>query len=255
MSKFVDKLQDISKFSISPIGFRPPTSESKKSTMLLVAGLLGADAEKAKVVAAVHTDAVLILDQGHSPKDIKQMINIFGDIPLGVLIKDKNEENMDELASSGLDFVVFDIKVPTAVLHKEGIGKFLMIEDSLDHDLVRAINSLDIDGVFIDRTEESFVTVEHLLVYQRFIELLEKPIIITLPSLMTSADLGNLWQSGVDGIVSPPVQPTEALAELRKMTAALPRRVKRRRSKSGVILPRYGADTAIEEAEEEEEDI
>ncbi len=255
MSKFVDKLQSLSKSSASPIGFHP-SAESKSLVLLLVAGLSGAKVKEAKVVADVNADAGLILDQSSSTKIVRQMVEAASDVPLGVFVKDISEEKVNELVGLGCDFVVFDIKVAAAVLQKEGVGKILMIEPSLDQGFVRAINSLDVDGVLISsRGEDAFVAVEHLLVYRRFVELLEKPVMITLPSLVTRAELGNLWQAGVDGIVVPPAQSVEALAELKRMIDDLPRGARGRRGKIGVILPHYGGVVATEEDEEQEEEI
>jgi hypothetical protein len=169
-------------------------------------------------------------------------------------VKGMSEEKINELASLGSDFVVFDIRVPAAVLHKEEVGKFLMIEPSLDQGFARAINSLEVDGVFINnKDEDSFVAVEHLLVCRRFVELLEKPVIMALPSLATKAELTSLWQAGVDGVVAPSTQSVETLAELKKMIGDLPRVARGRRAKAGVKLPHYGGFVASEEDEEQEE--
>jgi hypothetical protein len=254
MSKFVDKLQSLSKSSITPIGFHPSVSELKSPVMLLIAGLSGTQVKEAKIVADVNADAGLILSEGPSAKVVKQMVEAVGNIPLGVFVRGMSEEKINELVSVGCDFVVFDIKIPAAVLHKEGVGKFLMIEPSLDQGLVRAINSLEVDGVFISsRGGDSFVAVEHLLVCRRFVELLEKPVMITLPSLVTKAELTNLWQVGVDGVVAPSTQSVEALAELKKMIGDLPRGARGRRAKAGVVLPHYGGGVVEEEDEEQEE--
>jgi hypothetical protein len=255
VSKFVDKLQSLSKSSASPIGFRP-SAESKSSVLLLIAGLSGKKVEEAKVIADVNADAALIFDQSCSAKIVGQMVEAAGDVPLGMFVRDVSEEKINELVGSGCDFVVFDIKVAAEVLHKDGVGKILMIEPSLDQGFVRAINSLDVDGVLVsDEGEGSFVAVEHLLVCRRFVELLEKPVMITLPSSVTSAELGNLWQAGVDAIVVPPAQSVEALAELKKMIEALPRGTRGRRGKVGVVLPHYGGGVAMEEDEEQEEEV
>jgi hypothetical protein len=197
---------------------------------------------------------VLILDEDPSARIAKQMVEAVGDVPLGVFVKGMSEEKINELASLGCDFVVFDIRVPAVVLHKEEVGKFLMIEPSLDQGFVRAINSLEVDGVFISsRGEDSFVAVEHLLVCRRFVELLEKPVIMALPSLVTKAELTSLWQAGVDGVVAPSTQSVETLAELKKMIGDLPRGARGRRAKAGAMLPHYGGFVAGEEDEEQEE--
>jgi len=222
--------------------------------MLLIVGLSETQVKEAKIVADINADAGLILSEGLSAKVVKQMVEAVGNVPLGVFVKGMSEEKINELASVGCDFVVFDIRMPAAVLHKEGMGKFLMIEPSLDQGLVRAINSLEVDGVFISsRGGDSFVAVEHLLVCRRFVELLEKPVMITLPSLVTKTVLTNLWQVGVDGVVVPSTQSVEALTELKKMTSDLPRGARGRRAKAGVVLPHYGGGVAGEEDEEQEE--
>jgi hypothetical protein len=254
MSKFADKLQSLSKSSTMPIGFHPSASELKKPSMLLIVGLSGTQVKEAKIVADVNADAGLILSEGTSAKVVKQMVEAVGDIPLGVFMKGVSEEKINELTSVGCDFVVFDIKIPATILHKESMGKFLMIEPSLDQGLVRAINSLEVDGVFISsRGGDSFVAVEHLLICRRFVELLEKPVMIALPSLVTKTVLTNLWQVGVDGVVVSSTQPVEALAELKKMISDLPRGARGRRAKAGALLPHYGGGVAEEEDEEQEE--
>jgi hypothetical protein len=254
MSQFVDKLQSLSKSSTTPIGFHPSVSELKSPAMLLIAGLSGTQVKEAKIVADANADAGLILSEVPNAKVVKQMIETVGDVPLGVFVKGMSEEKINEVASLGCDFVVFDIRIPATVLHKEGVGKILVIEPSLDQGFVRAINSLEVDGVFISgRGGESFVAVEHLLVCRRFVELLEKPVMITLPSLVTKADLTSLWQAGVDGVVAPSTHSVEALAELKKMIGNVPRGARGRRAKTGVILPRYGGGVVEEEDEEQEE--
>lgn len=256
MSKFVDKLQSLSKSSTTPIGFHPSVAELKSPAMLLIAGLSETQVKEAKIVADVNADAGLILSEGPSAKIVKQVVEAVGNVPLGVFVKGMSEEKINELASVGCDFVVFDIKIAAAVLSKKEVGKFLMIEPSLDQGLVRAINSLEVDGVFINsRDGDSFVAVEHLLVCRRFVELLEKPVMISLPSLVTKAALTSLWQAGIDGVVAPSTESVEALAELKKMIGDLPRGARGRRSKAGVVLPHYGGSVAGEEEDEEEEEV
>lgn len=222
--------------------------------MLLIAGLSGTQVKEAKILADVNADAGLILSEGPSAKVVKQMVEAAGDVPLGVFVKGTSEKEVNELTSLGCDFVVFDIKATAEVLHKEGVGKFLMIEPSLDQGLVRAINSLEVDGVFISsRGGDSSVAVEHLLVCRRFVELLEKPVIMALSSAVTKAELTSLWQVGIDGVVAPSTHSVEALAELKKMISDLPRGARGRRAKAGVVLPHYGGGVAEEEDEEQEE--
>jgi len=253
MSKFVDKLQSLSKSSTTPIGFHPSVSELKSPAMLLIARLSGTQVKEAKIVADANADAGLILHEDPSARVVKQIVEAVGNVPLGIFMKGTSEEKINELTNLGCDFVVFDIKTAAAVLHKKEVGKILMIEPSLDQGLVRAINSLEVDGVFISSGGgDPFVAVEHLLVCRRFIELLEQPVITALPSLVTKAELTSLWQAGVDGVVTLPTQSFEALAELKKMMGDLSRGARGRRTKAGVILPHYGSGETEEDEEQEE---
>jgi hypothetical protein len=175
-----------------------------------------------------------------------------GNVPLGVFVKGMSEKEIDEIVSLGCDFVVFDIGGAAAILRKRKLGKFLMIEPSLDQGLVRAINSFEVDGVLTSGGGGSVMTVERLLVCRRFVELLEKPVIMTLPSLASKEELTSLWQAGVDGVVAPSTQSTEALGELKRMIGDLPGRARGRRTKADVALPRYAGGMVGEEDEQEE---
>ena len=252
MSKFADKLRSLSKSSPTPIGFHPAISEVRGPAMLLIVGLSGTQVKEAKTVADV--DAALIVSGGPDAKTIRQLVEAAGKVPLGVFVKGMNEREIDGVVSSGCDFVVFDTKGGAAILGRKEVGRFLMIEPSLDQGLVRAVNDFDVDGVLLGAPKDSLMTVEHLLVCRRLVELLEKPVTITLPSLATKEELTSVWQAGVDGVVAPSGESAETLAELKRMIGDLPREAKRRRNKASAMLPHYGGAVGKEEEEEEDED-
>jgi hypothetical protein len=251
MSKFVDRLQSVSKSSTASIGFHPSVSEAKSAAMLLIVGLSGAQVKEAKIVADVNADAGLIMGEGIGARPIGEVVQAMSDVPVGVFVKGMREKEIDELASLGCDFVVFDIRGAAVILGKKEVGKVLMIEPALDQGLVRAANSFEIDGVLINGGADSGMAVEHLLVCRRFVELLEKPVIMTLPSLPAKDELTSLWQAGADGVVTPSTQSAETLAEFKKMIGDLPRRVRGRRTGGGVVLPHYGGGVVGEEDEQE----
>jgi hypothetical protein len=248
MSSFAEKLRNLSKSSASPIGFRPSVRETKGPTMLLVVELLGAEPKEARILTDVKADAGLILGEVPGAKVFKQMVEAAGDVPVGAAVKGAGEQELDGVVGAGCDFVVFDIGMRAGALRKEGVGKFLIIERSLDQGLVRAINSLEVDGALITGKEgNSFLAVEHLLVCRRFVELLEKPVITQLPSEITKADLTSLWEVGIDGVIAPADYSGETLTELRNMLSDLPKRSRGRRAKGGAVLPRYGTNVTEEE--------
>jgi len=238
------------------MGFHTAVSEVKSPAMLLVVGLSGTQVQEAKVVTEVGADAALIVSEGISAKAVRQVMEAVGDVPLGVFVKGMNEKEVDELVALGCDFVVFDVKTAAGILSKKEVGKFLSIDPSLDQGLVRAVNRFEVDGVFISaRGGDSFVALEHLLVCRRLVELLEKPVMVALPSLATKEELTSLWQGGVDGVVTPLRQSAQALAELKKTIVDLPRGARGGRPKADVMLPRYGEGVVGDEDEEQEEKL
>lgn len=252
MSKLADKLRSLSESSGAPIGFHPARSEASSPSMLFVVGLSGTQVKEAAILCDLAADAGLIVSEDTDVRAVRQVVEAVGDVPIGVLVKGMPGKGLDELVGLGCDFVVFHIGEAAGILAKKGIGKFLMIEPSLDQGLVRAINSFEVDGVLVGGGD-SVITVERLLVCRRFVELLEKPVIIRLPSLVTKEELVSMWQGGVDGVVSASTQSTQALAELKRMLSDLPKRTRNTRPAGGVMLPRPGGDMVGEEDGQEEE--
>jgi hypothetical protein len=151
--------------------------------------------------------------------------------------------------------VVFGLRMPVEAVSKEGPGRIIKIDPSLDQGLARAINvlPLQVDGVLVDG-EEPLITIERLLIYRRFAELLDKPLLVTLGSSVTGDELRSLYEVGVNGVVLPQGLPAEAFADLKKTIAGLPKTVKRR-TRAAAVLPRLGGQLEGEAEEEEEEEV
>jgi hypothetical protein len=112
---------------------------------------------------------------------------------------------------------------------------------------------LEIDGVLVTGDEPA-ITIERLLIYQRFTELLNKPLLITLSSTITADELSGLFKAGVNGLVLPETLSAEVFASLKKSAGGLSHTAKRK-TKAAAILPRVSGELETEAEEEEEEDI
>lgn len=254
MSKFAEQLRRTYLGSAAPIGFRK-SAEKGIPPLLIIADLTKANLAEAKAIAGTEIDAVVVGSDGVGVKSFGQLVQAFGDIPLGLFLESADKEEIAKFVELGSDFVVFDLKTPLEVVNKEGLGKIIKIEPSLDQGLVRTINALplQVDGVLV-AGEESLITVERLLICQRFAELLDKPLLVTLGSSIVGGDIESLCEAGVNGLVLPQGLPVEELADLKKMVATLSRAVKRK-AKSVALLPRLGGELEAEVGEDEEEEI
>ena len=158
MSKLVDKLCRFSKPS-PQMGFRRASSESAAPTMLLIAGISEGDVTGAKAVASSDVDAGLIFEQIEMG-NLGQMTEAAGSIPMGVFLGEGNSDKVAEIATSGCDFVVFDVKAPVEILEIKELGKFLAVEMSSGYDLIRPIGELEVDGVILVN-REPVLAIEH----------------------------------------------------------------------------------------------
>jgi hypothetical protein len=251
MSNFTNKLQRVYRSSTPSIGFRR-SADAGSPPLLIIAKLSKPTVKEARAMAGADIDAGIINGESVDSESLGKLATAMGDIPLGLFLEGANQEETVEVADSGCDFVIFGLKTPLKAVKKEGIGKILQIEPSLDHSLAKAINELElpVDGVLV-AGEESSVTIERLLIYQRFAELLDRPLLVALGSSVTSGELSSLYEAGVNGVVLPEGLAAETLTELKKTIDSLPKRVKRK-AKGVPLLPQFGGEP---EAEAEEEDI
>jgi len=251
MSKFVDRLQGVSKASSAPLGFHTGGGKASQSGLLLIGGLSGTDTGEARILADSGVDAGLVLAQGSGLKMVEEMVGAMDGVPLGVLLGVGDGGKMAGLAKAGCDFVVFDVKMPIAALQEKNMGRFLKVEAALDYSLFRAMSELDVDGLVVSAEGEGAITFEQLLTYRRLVGLAGKPLVLSLSALTTDGELTGLWKAGIDGIV---IHPSSVLADLKTMVQRLPKRAERQRARPEVVLPRHSRDIGVEEEEEDEEE-
>lgn len=243
MSQFIDRLKQALEGG-PPMGFRAAAAPSKPR-MLLVAAVARADSGRLADIAA-GADAGLLsiasLDTG--AEEIKQVSQAMPDIPWGGWLKELSGEGVGEL---GADFVVFTSE--TLLFAEEKTGKVLEVEPWLEPGLLKAVDSLPVDAVFIANEKEK-LTWGDLMFFQRCTNILNKPLLVKLAPEVTAAELGTLWEVGVRGIV---VQ-TKAegkITEIRQTLEKLPPSAGGRK-KAGPLLSRMGGEATEETAEEEE---
>jgi hypothetical protein len=254
MSKFAEKLERVYRGTAPPLGFRKST-EAETSPLLFVANLTKTGVADANTLSTAGIDAAIVGGKGISAKSCGELTKALGDVPLGFFLDTTEKDAIAKSIDLGCDFVVFGLKTPLEAVNRGGLGRVLRIEATLEPGLVRAVNAipLEIDGVMITGDEPA-ITIERLLIYQRFTELLNKPLLVSLSAMITADELGGLFKAGINGLLLPEAVPVEAFAGLKASTAGLSRTAKRKTG-AAAILPRVSGELEAEVEEEEEEDI
>ena len=263
MSRFIDKLNQLSRTESQPIGFMTAQPASPKPKMQLVASLAQENVDQLADCGA-GADAVLlrISKPGPGAKTLQKISQAVPDIPWGGWLPGGGQGKIKQITRVGGDFVVFPAtNTPLAILQDDEVGKILEIEVSLGEGFVRAANELPIDAVLIagEQKEDYFLTWQHLILFRRFADLLTKSLLVSVPSNVTAGELQALWEAGVAGVVIEVTsrQPKDGVKELRRVIDKLVLPSPYKREKAEPLVPRISTETGkatTEEEEGEEED-
>ncbi|MFC1897575.1 hypothetical protein ACFLX8_03305 [Chloroflexota bacterium] len=259
MSRFIDKLNQVSQVVPQSIGFGKAQPVSEKPKILLIANLTEASAGSlADYTVGADAKLLHIPKLSSGAKNLKEISQTAPNVPWGGWLKDISKNKMKQMVEAGCDFAVFPAaNTPLALLQNDEIGKILEVETSLSEGLLRAINELPIDAVLItaEQKREYFLTWHHLMLFQRSADLLTKPLLTSIPPNVTANELQALWEAGVDGIVIEvgTGQPVDRLKKLRQVIDKLAFPSRHKRGKAEVLLPHIDRETSMVTEEEEEE--
>ena len=260
MSRFIDKLNRLSRAESQPIGFRMTQAAPPTPKIQLVVTLAQESVESlADYVAGADAGLLRISKTSSGARSLQKISKLMPDIPWGGWLVGSGPGGIKQITGAGYDFVVFPAgDTPLAMLQNDEVGKILEVEASLGEGLLRAVNELPVDAVLIagEQREGHFLTWQHLMLFQRFADLLTKPLLVSVPSNVTAGELQALWEAGADSVVVEirAGQPQDRLKELRQVIDKLVFPSPRRRQKLEPLLPRTGRDTNVVSVEEEEEE-
>jgi len=255
MSRFIDKLKQALLAVPQPMGFKAIPA-SLKPRMLLVASLAEANVESlADYVAGADAGLLPISKLSSGVKTLKETSQAVPGIPWGGWLRNIGNREIEQMAKVGYDFVVFPaVTTPLAIVQNEKVGKILEVETSLSEGLLKAIDELPVDAVLIGGEKKEGLTWHHLMLFQRFADLLTKPLLASIPAKVTTNELQALWEAGVSGVIVEVGvgQPVDRVSELRQAIDKLVFPSQRKRGKAEALLPYIGSerDTVAEEEEE-----
>ncbi|MFH1639967.1 MAG: hypothetical protein ABIB93_06660 [Chloroflexota bacterium] len=256
MSVFIDRLKEIGRVAPQHMGFGKEIPPAQKPKIALVASIAPVNAQD-MASGIVGADAALLnlsrLAQGQTLGEISRVMT---DIPWGVRVQSGDPEKIEELSRSGCDFVVFQAdKMPLSLVQYEKLGKILEVGTSLPDGLLRAINQIQVDAVFL-RSEDkpSSLTWHDLMFFRHFADLLSKPLLVMASKEISSEELLVLWETGVDIVVVPVEEAGRTVKELHEQIDGLTFSRKRQEKRQEAILPAFSRNAFREEEEEEEDE-
>ena len=261
MSKFLDRMEQISRGMQTPLGFGVARPE-KVPGMALV-GLITSDySTGVSAVAELAPDAALVAgDAGQaSISELAQPLD--SKLPWGVRATSMTQEEAQAYQESGCDMLAFPLEgTPVAAVATDEIARILCIHPDMEERELRAIMALPVDMLLLSMSEHSgpWTLSQLAAVGSVSGRAGDKYILVEVSQLPNGNELEALRDIGVHGLVVDVGQVTpEALAGLKKELLEMPRQRPSRRARRNAILPSSafmpGEPPGREDEEEEEDD-
>ncbi|MFC1988053.1 hypothetical protein ACFLVH_05915 [Chloroflexota bacterium] len=260
MSRFIDKLNRLLRSDPQPMGFKAVQPASPRPRIQLIASLAQESVDQlAGHVTGADAGLLRISKLSSGAQILQKISQTIPDIPWGGWLQDSRLGEIERVIKDGCDFVVFPaINTPLKILQNSKVGKILEVEASLSEGLLRATNELSVDALFIasKQGEVDLLTWQHLMTFQRFADLLTKPLLISVPSIITADELQGLWEAGVSGVVVVVTveQVQDRLSQLRQVIDKLNFPSLRKREKAEPLLPRVREELSTADVEEKGEE-
>ncbi len=259
MSRLIDELNRVARAIPQPMGFRAARPVSSEPRILLIASLAQTGDTDRLADCVAGADAVLLrlAKSDLTAKTLPIIAGSLPDIPWGGWLEDIGAKKIGSLVEAGCDFVVFPAASHvSATPQDDKVGKVLQIDASSGEGLLRTVNNLPVDAVLADNMYQagSAISWHSLMLMQRLVNLVTKPLLVPLSLKVSASELKALWEAGIDGVVveADARQPGK-LKELRQAIDKLPPRSSRKHGKAEAMLPHVGT-AGVTETETEEED-
>jgi hypothetical protein len=256
MSRFIDKLNRLFKAEPQPMGFMTSRATIESPKMQLVV-CLAADVLEKVSGALEPADAILIeVTKADDIDALEKVCLAKQGVPGGGWLRSASSGTLEKALKAACDFWVFPPTTPLSLTQKDKVGRILEVDFSLSEGLLRTANDLPIDAVLASvKKEDIALNLNRLMLIQRLIYMIQKPVMIFVPDGLSAKELQALWDIGISGAIVQVTDETagEKLAGLRKAIGELKAPAFRKKSRFGPMLPRMQQD-APEPPEEEEED-
>jgi hypothetical protein len=248
MSRFIDRLKQLSQGTPQPIGFRTSASTHSKLRIQMVAAV-AVDGVDVGLVAEADAALVRTTRKAGAAEALKKLATP-GGIPWGVSGVDGTA------AGESADFVVFAAGASLKGVIGTRLGKVIEIDPALADSLLRAVNGLPVDAVLLAWPARSeALTWQDLMVVERVTAALNKPVLVPVAAAVSGEELKALWDAGVDGVVVEVAGGgAGTLNEVRQKIDALEFPTPKRGERTAHLVPRVAAEVGEREEEEEEQE-
>lgn len=258
MSKFLERLDHIARGTPTALGFATSTASRERVPPLALLAQVSAPKNSAiNKLSKAGVDAFILASKGRKTQDLKRDAKQLNGLVWGVAVEALGREQMEGCKTIGGDFMVFGIEGTRADALEEGdMARILRIPANLEESLLRNLEDLPIDVVLLERPgAEGPLTLAHLLAMSNVRAAMSRYLLLEWDGDLTSHDLEQLRDLGVDGILFDTSKATATVFKaMHDIIDGLPKRRPKGEQRPMAVLPRMSRLSSGRRRTEEEED-
>ena len=260
MSKFLDRMEQISRGAPAPLGFGV-TRPEKTPGMALVGLITSNYSSGVSAVAELAPDAALVAD-GPGQAAISELAQPLGsELPWGVRATSMTQEEARAYQEGGCDLLAFPMEgTSVAAVATDEIARILCVDPDIEEGELRGIMALPVDMLLLSMSGHSgpWTLSELAVVGSVSRRAGDKYILVEVSQPPHDNELEALRDIGVHGLVVDVEQVTSKdLARLKKGLLEMPRQRPGRRVRHNAIVPGSAflpGEASDSEDEDEDED-
>jgi hypothetical protein len=238
------------------MGFVPANVSSEKSRMQILACIKAELLEKAAEGLKTADGLMIEVSASAEIKAVEKFCQSEDGIPVGRWLKEITDKPAKKTQDSACDFIVFNSAGLVGLTRNDKIGRILEFDLDLEEGLIRAAGEMPVDGILVSPPSLVGLTIKDLMLIQRTLNLVNKPVVVCVSPAITLDELQSLWDIGICGLaVEVDDKSASSLAEIRqKINDLKPPAFRKKARLTALISQSQAAQPEPEEDDGEEEE-
>ncbi|MBN1369468.1 MAG: hypothetical protein JW954_04450 [Dehalococcoidaceae bacterium] len=257
VSQLISKLKIAARLEPLPLGFTGVSKAAPKPKPVLIARIKGDEKQAAELVQGA--DGVFIDTHQEEIADrfIKLMEKEPVQLPYGCWLGNNSACNND--------FYMLNFEADMSTIKATDTGKILLVEPEVEDKFLRQLDDLPVDAILVGSSEGQpcRLTIKNYMLCHRIAVAVSKPLIIHAGNKIGSAEIEEMWEYGIDGVmVDIDSNEPAIIASFRELLDKLDLSAKRKKIRLTPVIPGIGSGSAAsshepepdEEGDDDEED-
>ncbi|MBS95679.1 MAG: hypothetical protein FI695_03745 [SAR202 cluster bacterium] len=249
MTNIIEKFDKITKTASRSLGFKITKDEDKNPSSIIMVSTKTVTKQSVSSFKKINPDALIIYSED-LPKPKAQLLK---DFSWGISINSLTIQKAEKTLKNKPEFIMFGVENSSIEPLEEGsIGRFLFVENDITELYVKNLEDLPIDVVVTSLPDEPNITLNTLVVLSNIRNYITKYFFIESSKKLTTRELQELREIGIDGFIFNESIGTKEILELKENILKLPDKKNKNTSKNNDRIS-FSVDNVDIENEDDDE--